>query len=85
LKDAPSATLVAAIRRVHGGGRAIDPGLSAEAWAAEDPLIDRERRALRMAGDDSVSADIAAKLNLSEGTVRNYLSKAISKGTPRSA
>lgn len=79
LKDAPSATLADAVRRVHSGARAIDPELSAEAWTDEDPLTDRERQVLRMAGDGAVSADIAAKLNLSEGTVRNYLSEAISK------
>jgi two-component system response regulator DesR len=79
LKDAPSATLADAVRRVHAGGRAIDPELSAAAWAGEDPLTDRERQVLRMAGEGAASADIAAKLNLSEGTVRNYLSEAISK------
>lgn len=79
LKDAPSATLANAVRRVHAGGRAIDPELSTEAWAGEDPLTDRERQVLRMAGEGAASADIAAKLHLSEGTVRNYLSEAISK------
>lgn len=79
LKDAPSATLANAVRRVHAGGRAIDAELSAEAWAGEDPLTDRERQVLRMAGDGAGSADIAARLHLSEGTVRNYLSEAISK------
>lgn len=79
LKDAPSATLAAAVRRVHSGGRAIDPELSAEAWSGEDPLTDRERQVLRLAGEGLASADIAVKLDLSEGTVRNYLSEAISK------
>jgi two-component system response regulator DesR len=79
LKDAPSSTLAQAVRRVHAGGRAIDPELSAEAWTEEDPLTDRERQVLRMAGEGATSADIAAKLALSEGTVRNYLSEAISK------
>lgn len=79
LKDAPSATLAAAVRRVYAGARAIDPELSAEAWTEEDPLTDRERQVLRMAGDGAVSADIAVRLSLSEGTVRNYLSEAISK------
>lgn len=79
LKDAPSSTLAQAVRRVHAGGRAIDPELSAEAWTEEDPLTDRERQVLRMAGEGAMSADIAVKLGLSEGTVRNYLSEAISK------
>jgi two-component system response regulator DesR len=57
----------------------IDPELAAEAWTDPDPLTDRERQVLRQAADGAASADIAARLNLSEGTVRNYLSEAISK------
>jgi two-component system, NarL family, response regulator DesR len=79
LKDAPAATLANAIRRIHGGGRVIDPELAAEAWTESDPLTDRERQVLRYAGDGASSAEIAARLQLSEGTVRNYLSEAISK------
>lgn len=79
LKDAPAADLADAVRRVHAGGRAIDPALAAEAWTADDPLTDREREVLRMADDGLPSAEIAASLHLTEGTVRNYLSEAISK------
>jgi two-component system response regulator DesR len=79
LKDAPSHRLADAIRRVHGGGRAVDPELAAEAWSDSDPLTDRERQVLRLAADGQSSAEIAAHLTLSEGTVRNYLSEAISK------
>jgi two-component system response regulator DesR len=79
LKDAPAATLADAIRRIRAGGRVIDPELAAEAWTDPDPLTDRERQVLRQAADGAASADIAASLNLSEGTVRNYLSEAISK------
>jgi two-component system response regulator DesR len=79
LKDSPSDQLANAIRRVHAGGRVVDPELAAEAWSEPDPLTDRERQVLRMAGEGQSSADIAAALNLSEGTVRNYLSEAISK------
>jgi two-component system response regulator DesR len=79
LKDAPAATLADAIRRIRAGGRVIDPELAAEAWTDPDPLTDRERQVLRQAADGAASADIAARLNLSEGTVRNYLSEAISK------
>ena len=57
----------------------IDPELAAEAWVEPDPLTDRERQVLRFAGEGMASYDIAGKLNLSEGTVRNYLSEAISK------
>ena len=79
LKDSPSDKLADAIRRVHGGGRAVDAELAAEAWGAADPLTDRERQVLRLAGDGRSGPDIAADLRLSEGTVRNYLSDAISK------
>lgn len=79
LKDSPAEHLANAVRRVHAGGRVVDPELAAEAWSEPDPLTDRERQVLRMAGDGHTSADIAQRLHLSEGTVRNYLSEAISK------
>ena len=79
LKDAPAAILADAVRRVCAGQRAIDPELASEAWTEADPLSDRERQVLRMAADGATSADIASQLRLSEGTVRNYLSEAISK------
>jgi two-component system response regulator DesR len=79
LKDAPSHRLADAIRRVHAGGRAVDPELAAEAWSESDPLTDRERQVLRLAAEGQAGADIAEQLELSEGTVRNYLSEAISK------
>jgi two-component system response regulator DesR len=79
LKDAPAGRLADAIRRVHGGGRAIETELAAEAWGESGPLTDRERQVLRLAADGRNGPDIAAELQLSEGTVRNYLSEAISK------
>ena len=79
LKDAPAATLASAIRRIRAGARVIDPELAAEAWTEADPLTDRERQVLRYAGEGDSSAEIAGRLSLSEGTVRNYLSEAISK------
>jgi two-component system response regulator DesR len=80
LKERPASELAEAIRRVHAGLRAVDPALAAEAWSAdEDPLSDRERSVLQRAGDGRTSAEIAAELRLSEGTVRNYLSEAIAK------
>ncbi len=79
LKDAPAEKLAEAVRRVHAGLRAIDPELAAAAWEEADPLTDRERQVLRLAGEGLASARIASELHLSEGTVRNYLSEAISK------
>lgn len=79
LKDRPARELADAVRRVHQGLRVVDPDLAAEAWSEPDPLTDRERQVLRLAGDGSPTSDIAERLKLSEGTVRNYLSEAISK------
>jgi two-component system, NarL family, response regulator DesR len=79
LKDSPSERLAEAIRRVHSGLRSIDPELAAAAWDEADPLTDRERQVLRLAAEGHSSARIASELHLSEGTVRNYLSEAISK------
>lgn len=79
LKDAPSEQLAAALRQVHAGGRAIDPQLALAAWGEDDPLSERERQVLRLAGEGVRSAEIAERLHLSQGTVRNYLSEAIGK------
>lgn len=80
LKERPVRELAEAIRRVHAGLRAIDPDLAADAWQADaDPFNERERQILRLAGEGSSTAEIAFVLRLSEGTVRNYLSEAISK------
>ncbi len=79
LKDSPAEELAAAVRDVHAGGRAVAPELAAEAWTEADPLTDRERQVLRLAGEGLSGARIAAELHLSEGTVRNYLSEAIHK------
>ncbi|MCF7221462.1 response regulator transcription factor [Lysobacter sp. TLK-CK17T] len=79
LKDAPAEQLAEALRKVHAGGRAIDPELALEAWGEHDPLNDRERQVLRLAGEGLSAGGIAERLNLSPGTVRNYLSEAIGK------
>jgi len=79
LKDAPAEQLADALRKVHRGGRAIDPQLAVEAWSEADPLNDRERQVLRLAGEGLSARDMATRLNLSHGTVRNYLSEAIGK------
>jgi two-component system response regulator DesR len=79
LKDAPAGELAEAVRRVHRGLKVIDPNLAAEAWSEPDPLTDRERQVLRLAAEGLSTGDTAEKLGLSEGTIRNYLSEAISK------
>jgi len=79
LKDAPAEELAEALRKVHRGGRSIDPQLALEAWSEADPLNDRERQVLRLAGEGQSAGEIADQLKLSQGTVRNYLSEAIGK------
>ena len=79
LKDSPAERLADAVRRVHAGLRAIDPELAASAWDETDPLTERERQVLRLAAEGLSTASLAARLCLSEGTVRNYLSEAIGK------
>jgi len=79
LKDAPSEQLASALRQVMRGVRVIDPQLAIAAWGEEDPLTERERAVLRLAGEGLTSAQIAERLHLSQGTVRNYLSEAIGK------
>lgn len=79
-KDAPVDQLAGAIRTVHRGGRFIDSELAADAMTAgENPLTARETDVLRAAATGASAAAIARTLHLSEGTVRNYLSSAITK------
>lgn len=79
LKDAPAQELAEAIRVIHRGGKVIAPELAMQAWGDSDPLTDRERQVLRLADEGLSTAEIAAKVHLAEGTVRNYLSEIISK------
>jgi two-component system response regulator DesR len=80
VKDAPPDELAAAVRRVAGGERVVDPALAAETLAGgTSPLTGRERDVLVASRDGSTVSDVAARLFLSEGTVRNYLSSAIAK------
>ncbi|KJY15943.1 MULTISPECIES: response regulator transcription factor [Streptomyces] len=80
VKDAPAAQLAAAVRKVLRGERVIDPTLAAAALAeGANPLTDREREVLRQAETGATNSELAARLHLSQGTVRNYLSTAIQK------
>lgn len=80
LKDTPSDALAAAIRKVAAGGRAIAPELAELAWdAPTNPLTERERDVLRLAEEGRSNKEIARQLDLSPGTVRNYLSEASAK------
>ena len=79
LKDSPSDELLVSIQKVAKGGRAIAPELMQEAWIEQDPLTEKERQALRLARVGDTTEQIAKKLYLTDGTVRNYLSSAASK------
>ncbi|SDS34900.1 two component transcriptional regulator, LuxR family [Nocardioides scoriae] len=79
-KTTSAATLAEVVRTVHRGGRHVDPELAAEAIAAGDsPLTPREADVLEAAGDGSPVDEVARRVHLSPGTVRNYLSSAASK------
>lgn len=80
VKDAPPEQLVDAVRRVHAGLRVVDPTLAVESLTmGESPLTSREVDVLLAARDGATVADIAKRLYLSEGTVRNHLSSVIGK------
>lgn len=79
LKDTPATELLAAIDKIMAGGKVIAPELAMLALGQDNPLHDKERRALRLTAEGKSTAEIAQLLFLAEGTVRNYLSDAISK------
>jgi two-component system response regulator DesR len=79
LKDSPIEELADTLRRVAAGNRVIAPELAVSAWGGIDPLTDREREVLREVGEGLPNSEIAERLHLAEGTVRNYLSSAIVK------
>lgn len=79
LKDTPATELLAAIEKIMAGGKVIAPELAMLALGQDNPLHDKERRALRLSAEGKSTAEIAQLLFLAEGTVRNYLSDAINK------
>lgn len=84
LKDAPPAQLADAIRDVAAGRRVVDSQLAMSAWdSAESPLTARETEVLRLTAEGMQAVDIASRMFLSVGTVRNYLTTIISKLSAR--
>ena len=80
VKDTPPEALADAIRKVHAGLRVIDPELAQESvLLGPNPLTDREKEILLAAATGADAREIATRLSLGEGTVRNYLSSAIAK------
>jgi two-component system response regulator DesR len=79
LKDTPATELLAAIDKIMAGGKVIAPELAMLALGQDNPLHDKERKALRLTAEGKSTAEIARLLFLAEGTVRNYLSDAMNK------
>ncbi|TVS11951.1 MAG: DNA-binding response regulator [Wenzhouxiangella sp.] len=79
LKDTPAEQLANAVRRIARGERVIAPELALSAWDGQNPLSERQRQVLRLAGEGLSTRAIGQQLHLAEGTVRNYLSEAISE------
>ena len=80
VKDTPPEALAEAIRKVHAGLRVIDPELAQESvLLGPNPLTEREKEVLQAAATGADAREIATRLRLGEGTVRNYLSSAIAK------
>ena len=80
LKDAPASELAVALRRVMAGERVVDPELALAALSeGSNPLTPRERDVLSASLFGASLAEIATRLVLSEGTVRNHLSTAMQK------
>lgn len=79
LKDTPAEQLAQAVRRIARGERVIAPELALSAWDGQNPLSERQRQVLRLAGEGLSAKAIGEQLHLAEGTVRNYLSEAINE------
>ncbi len=80
LKDAPAEKLANAVRGVFAGRRMVDGELALAAWDLEEcPLTSRELEVLRLTAEGSSTVDVAARLYLSAGTVRNYLTNIVTK------
>lgn len=91
LKDAPREQLVAAIKGTAGGATHVDPAVAGNLFAivagssdhattnVAELLSERELDVLRLVGRGLSNREIADRLFLSEGTVRNYVSTLLQK------
>ncbi|MDG4795753.1 response regulator transcription factor [Micromonospora sp. WMMD1082] len=82
-KSAEPAHIASVITTLHQGKRWIDPDVSALAVVDDCPLTERELDVLRVTSQGYSVADIATRLHLAPGTVRNYLSNAMQKTQTR--
>lgn len=84
LKTASPEELTAAIRKVARGERVLDPSLASTAWTlADNPLTPREVDVLRLVAEGAEPPEIAGRLFLSAGTVRNYITAIVAKLSAR--
>jgi len=79
LKDSPSEELAESIRRVIAGKRIYAPELVADVYIEENPLNEREIAVLQLVAEGKTTKEIAEKLYLTNGTVRNYISGMLDK------
>jgi DNA-binding NarL/FixJ family response regulator len=82
LKEAPHATLLRAIERVAGGESYVDPALMPAFLTGkdrEDMLTSREREILQLLADGMSNADAAAKLFISQETVKSHVRHILAK------
>ena len=79
LKDSPSETLAQSIRQIMKGKRIYSPELIEVAFELDNPLTKREQEIVQHLADGEPTKTIAEKLNLSNGTVRNYVSIVLDK------
>lgn len=80
VKDAPADQLIEGVRRAAQGLRVVDAELAAASLSlGSSPLSAKEAEVLAAASGGASTAEIAGRVHLSEGTVRNYLSSAIGK------
>jgi two-component system, NarL family, response regulator DegU len=91
LKDTPATELLATIRRVHAGESIIQPSVATRMIAEftrrhgvtqeaqYEPLSERERDVLRLLADGLSNKEIATRLILAEGTVKNHVSAILEK------
>lgn len=78
-KSADPERIAEVVAAVAAGQRWIDPDIAARAIADDCPLTARELDVLRETGDGYAVKEIARRLHLAAGTVRNYLSSAMQK------
>ncbi|PZD92966.1 DNA-binding response regulator [Paenibacillus sambharensis] len=79
LKDSPSEELADSIRAVMAGKRIYAPELVDEAYGEANPLTDREQEVLELMADGRSTKEIAGELQITTGTVRNYISVILDK------